>query len=397
MSPRDSFDFDTLIDRRNTGCNKWDDMEPLFGVPAQDGLAMWVADMDFRSPPVVRDAMQRLVDGGIFGYVGKDDSAYRAAITWWMETRHGWTVDPDAILATHGIMNGIGISLDLFSEPGDGVVLFTPVYHSFGKIIRAAGREIVSCPLVTQEDRYTFDFDAYDAQMTGREKILILCSPHNPGGRVWSRAELRGVADFAKRHDLMILSDEIHQDLVYPGHTHVPMALADPEISDRLIMLNSTTKTFNQAGMHSGNVIIHDGNLRARFQARMNALYITTELFQIVMPTAAYSPEGAAWVDALMAYLDGNRRCIDAGLNAIPGVRSMPLEATYLSWVDFSGTGMDETEIAHRVMQEARIAPNKGGVFGPGGAPYLRFNIATQRARVEEAVARLQDAFSDMQ
>lgn len=397
MSPRDAFDFDTPIDRRGTGCNKWDDMEPLFGVPAEDGLAMWVADMDFRSPPVVRDAMQALVDQGIFGYAGKDRDAYHDAIGWWMRTRHGWEIEPDWIMATHGIMNGIAITIDLFSEPGDGVVLFTPVYHSFARVTKAAGRAVVSCPLSVEDGRYTLDFDAYDAQMTGREKILILCSPHNPGGRVWSRADLRAIADFAQRHDLILLSDEIHQDLVFPGHTHTPMAVACPDIADRLVMLNSTTKTFNQAGMHSGNVIIPDPALRRRFAERMAALYITTELFQIVMPTAAYSPEGAAWVDALMAYLDGNRRLLDAGLNAIPGIRSMPLEATYLSWVDFSGTGMDEAEIARRVMQEARIAPNKGASFGPGGESFLRFNIATQRARVEEAVARLQDAFSDLQ
>jgi cystathionine beta-lyase len=397
MAPKDIPDFDTPIDRRGTGCNKWDDMETLFGVPAEDGLAMWVADMDFRSPDVVRRAMQELLDTGIFGYAGKDRTAYTDAICWWMRTRHGWEVDPAAILATHGIMNGVALAIDLFSAPGDGVVLFTPVYHAFGKAIREAGREVVSCPLALQDGRYGFDFDAYDAQMTGREKILILCSPHNPGGRVWSRAELQGVADFARRHDLLLLSDEIHQDLVFPGHSHIPMARACPEISDRLIMLNSTTKTFNQAGMHSGNVIIEDAALRARFEARMRALYITTELFQYVMPTAAYTPEGAAWVDGLMAYLDGNRRAFDAGLNAIPGVRSMPLEATYLSWVDFSGTGMDTAEIERRVIEQARIAPNKGASFGPGGESFVRFNIATQRARVDEAVARLQEAFADLQ
>ncbi|WP_425041083.1 MalY/PatB family protein [Primorskyibacter sp. S187A] len=389
--------FDEVIERRNTLCNKWDDMEPLFGVPASDGLAMWVADMDFRPPQSVTRCMQDLVDQGIYGYVGKDRTAYHNAITWWMRERHGWDVDPDAIFATHGLMNGIGICLDTFTAPGDGIVLFTPVYHSFARVINAADRRVVECPLTLTDGRYGFDFEAYDAQMTGQEKMLILCSPHNPGGRVWTRAELQGVADFAKRHDLLIISDEIHHDLVYPGSKHIPMAMIDETISDRVIMMSSTTKTFNLAGMHSGNVIIHDPNLRARFDARLKALYITTEAFQIHMPTAAYSPDGAAWLEDLISYLDGNRRLLDEGLNALPGISSMPLEATYLSWVDFAGTGMSQSEISDRVLKQARIAPNQGSIFGTGGESFLRFNIATQRRNVEEAVSRLHDAFKDLQ
>nr|MCU0856644.1 aminotransferase class I/II-fold pyridoxal phosphate-dependent enzyme [Paracoccaceae bacterium] len=210
-------------------------------------------------------------------------------------------------------------------------------------------------------------------------------------------AELRGVADFARRHDLILVSDEIHHDLVFPGHRHIPMTLAAPDIADRLVMMTATTKTFNIAGSHIGNVIVPDPALRAAFAGRMAALGISPNSFGLFMATAAYSPEGAAWVDALVAYLDGNRRVFDAGVNAIPGLRSMALEATYLSWVDFSGTGMAPGEFTRRVEKDARIAANHGPTFGTGGESFLRFNIATPRARVEEAVARLQAAFADLQ
>lgn len=388
--------FDEIIDRRGSHCVKWDMMETLYGVSPEDGLAMWVADMEFRPPHCVQDAVQAMVDHGVYGYFG-DDSKYLAAIQWWMETRHAWSVDPSWIFSTHGLVNGTAMCVDAYTQPGDGVVLFTPVYHAFAKVIRAAGREVVECKLVNTDGRYEMDFAAYDAQMTGRERMVILCSPHNPGGRVWTRDELQGLADFAKRHDLILVSDEIHHDLVMPGHRHIPMSLVDPSITDRLVMMTATTKTFNIAGSHIGNVIIEDEALRARFAARMAALGMSPNSFGLMMATAAYSEAGAAWVDELTGYLDSNRKIFDAGVNAIPGLRSMPLEATYLAWVDFSGTGMAREEFTRRVEQDAKIAVNHGPSFGAGGETFLRFNIAAPRAVVEDAVARLGRAFGDLQ
>jgi cysteine-S-conjugate beta-lyase len=227
--------------------------------------------------------------------------------------------------------------------------------------------------------------------------MLILCSPHNPGGRVWTAKELRAVADFCVTHDLILVSDEIHHDLVYPGQKHIPMPLAAPHVTDRLVMMTATTKTFNIAGAHIGNVIIADPTLRKTFANTMNAMGISPNSFGMHMATAAYSPEGAAWVDDLMRYLDGNRRLFDDGINSIPGLRSTPLEATYLAWVDFSGTGMAPTEFIERVEKVAKIATNYGTSFGTGGESYLRFNIACPRAQVVEAVGRLQRAFADLQ
>lgn len=388
--------FDELIDRRNTHSAKWDMMEKLYGVSPDEGISMWVADMDFRPPACVQDALQGMLDHGVYGYYG-DDAAYRASIQWWMKTRHGWDVTADAIFTTHGLVNGTAMCVDTYTKPGDGVVLFTPVYHAFARVITANNRQVVECPLSLNGGRYEMDFDAYDAMMTGAEKMVILCSPHNPGGRVWTRQELQGVADFARRHDLVLVSDEIHHDLVFPGTQHTVMANVDDTISDRLVMMTATTKTFNIAGSHSGNVIIPDPDLRAKFAARMAGMGIGPNSFGLFMATAAYSPEGAEWVDALMGYLDGNRKLFDEGIAAIPGLASMPLEATYLAWVDFTGTGMGAQEFTKRVEQDARIAANYGPTFGSGGETYLRFNLATPRSRVAEAVARLQAAFADLQ
>ncbi len=387
--------FDTPINRRGTHCVKWDAMDSIYGVDPDEGIAMWVADMEFKPPQCVQDAVQAMHDHGVYGYFG-DDRDYLAAIQWWMETRHNWKIDPSWVFTTHGLVNGTAMCVDAFTTEGDGVVLFTPVYHAFAKVINAAGRQVVECQLTNDNGRYEFDFDAYDAQLTGNERMLILCSPHNPGGRVWTKGELTAVAAFAKRHSLILVSDEIHHDLTFPGHKHIPMAHIEG-IEDRLIMMTATTKTFNIAGSHSGNVIIEDPDLRARFGARMAAMGLSPNSFGLFMATAAYSPEGAAWVDELRTYLDGNRKLFDAGINAIPGLASMPLEATYLAWVDFSGTGMNREEFTRRVEKDAKIAANHGPTFGTGGESFLRFNFAAPRAQIEDAVARLAKAFDDLQ
>lgn len=387
--------FDTPINRFGTHSVKWDSMEAIYGVPAMDGIAMWVADMDFRPPVCVQTALEGMLAHGVYGYYG-DDAAYLDAIRWWMQTRHGWSVEREQIFTTHGLVNGTAMCVDAFTKPGDGVVLFTPIYHAFARVIKGAGRQVVECKLANVNGRYEMDFAVWDAQMTGTETMLILCSPHNPGGRVWTLAELQGVADFCTRHNLLLVSDEIHHDLVMPGQKHTVMASL-PAISERLVMMTATTKTFNIAGAHSGNVIIADAKLRARFAERMNAMGVSPNSFGMFMATAAYSAEGAAWVDALCAYLDGNARIFNDGINQIPGLKAMPLEATYLAWVDFAGTGMAQAEFIERVQNHARIACNYGTPFGAGGESFLRFNLATPRAVVVEAVQRLQAAFADLQ
>lgn len=389
-------DFDEVIDRRGTHSSKWDTMEELYGVSPDSGLSMWVADMDFRAPKIIQEKLRGINSHGIYGYYG-DYKEYNNSIKWWMKNRHNWEIDTSWIFTTHGLVNGTGLCIDAFTKPGDGIILFTPVYYQFSNLVEAARRKVVECPLKLIDNHYHFDFVAYERNLSGDEKMVILCSPHNPGGRVWTKNELQEVAKFAKKHDLVLVSDEIHHDLVYPNKSHTVMPIADPSVCDRLVMMTATTKTFNIAGAHSGNVIISNPNLRQKFSQRIKALGISPNSFGLFMATAAYSPEGAQWLDELLHYIDGNRVIFDREINKIPGLSSMPLEGTYLAWVDFSGTGMEEEEFIYRVQEKAKIAVNHGSTFGTGGEKFLRFNLATPRTLVVEATKRLKDAFSDLQ
>ena len=389
-------DFDEVIDRRGTHSSKWDTMEELYGVSPDSGLSMWVADMDFRAPKIIQEKLHGINSHGIYGYYG-DYKEYNNSIKWWMKNRHNWEIDTSWIFTTHGLVNGTGLCIDAFTKPGDGIILFTPVYYQFSNLVEAARRKVVECPLKLISNQYHFDFVAYERNLSGDEKMVILCSPHNPGGRVWTKNELQEVAKFAKKHDLVLVSDEIHHDLVYPNKSHTVMPIADPSVCDRLVMMTATTKTFNIAGAHSGNVIISNPNLRQKFSQRIKALGISPNSFGLFMATAAYSPEGAQWLDELLHYIDGNRVIFDREINKIPGLSSMPLEGTYLAWVDFSGTGMEEEEFIYRVQEKAKIAVNHGSTFGTGGEKFLRFNLATPRTLVVEATKRLKDAFSDLQ
>ena len=389
-------DFDEVIDRRGTHSSKWDTMEELYGVSPDNGLSMWVADMDFRAPKIIQEKLHGINSHGIYGYYG-DYKEYNNSIKWWMKNRHNWEIDTSWIFTTHGLVNGTGLCIDAFTKPGDGIILFTPVYYQFSNLVEAARRKVVECPLKLIDNHYHFDFVEYERKLSGDEKMVILCSPHNPGGRVWTKNELQEVAKFAKKHNLVLVSDEIHHDLVYPNKNHTVMPIADPSVCDRLVMMTATTKTFNIAGAHSGNVIISNPNLRQKFSQRIKALGISPNSFGIFMATAACSPEGAEWLDELLHYIDGTRVIFDREVNKIPGLSSMPLEGTYLAWVDFSGTGMEEEEFIYRVQEKAKIAVNHGSTFGTGGEKFLRFNLATPRTLVVEATKRLEDAFSDLQ
>ena len=389
-------DFDEVIDRRGTHSSKWDTMEELYGVSPDNGLSMWVADMDFRAPEVIQQKLSSIISHGIYGYYGNQEE-YKNSIKWWMENRHDWKIDTSWIFTTHGLVNGTALCIDAFTKRGDGVILFTPVYYQFSNIIEASERKVVECPLKLIDNHYQFDFKAYERKLSGDEKMIILSSPHNPGGRVWTRKELQEVAKFAMKHDLILVSDEIHHDLVYPYKNHTVMPIAEPAVCNRLVMMTATTKTFNIAGAHTGNVIISSPRLQQKFSKRITALGISANSFGLFMATKAYSSEGAKWLDELIKYIDGNRNLFDRAIDAIPGLKSMPLEGTYLAWVDFSGTGMEEKEFIYRVQEKANIAVNHGSTFGAGGENFLRFNLATPRARIVEATKRLEEAFSDLQ
>lgn len=388
--------FNQPIDRRGTGSSKWDMMDTLFGVSPDDGIAMWTADSDYPTAPCVRAALQGALDHGIFGYFS-DRKPYLNAIQWWMKSRHDWNIDTDWILTTQGLGNALAICLDVYSAPGDAVAIFSPVYHEFAGKIERAGRVVTTCPLARNGDRYELDLDDAQSRLTGRETVMFWCSPQNPSGRIWTPEELSAVAEFAARNDLVLVSDEVHHDLVYPGERYTPTAVAAPNALDRLVVLTAASKTFNVAGLRTGNVIIPDAILRKKMADRLHALNFDANNLGMIAVTAAYSPEGADWVDAQVAHLDSNRKLFDEIIAQIPGARSLPLQATYLAWVDFSGTGMEFEEIRTRVRDIAKLAVSPGPDFGAGGETFLRINLATTQARVQEAGKRLQEAFADLQ
>lgn len=386
------FDFDEVVDRRGTHSAKYDGMAGRFGLTGDDLIPMWVADMDFRAPPAVNQAIHALAEHGIHGYFG-DDSEMKEAVANWLTTRHGWTPEADWITTTHGLVSAIGLAIQAMTEPGDGVIVFSPVYHMFGNTVRATGRRLIESPLIEVQGRYEMDIDGLDALADGA-KIVLLCSPHNPGGRVWSADELRRVAEFCERRGLILISDEIHMDLVFSESTHLMTARVAPGIMDRLVTLIAPTKTFNIAGALTGFPIIPNPDLRAKFMAKKAACGLgAANRFGTIAATAAYR-HGAPWLDALIPYLQSNRDRFDRAVaEAMPGVRSMRLESTYLAWLNFAETGLSPKEALDKVNGEARIVVNAGPSFGVGGESWLRFNFACQREVLETAIGRLTDVF----
>jgi cystathionine beta-lyase len=386
--------FDKITDRTNCRSLKWDAMERAFGVPANGGLPMWIADKDFEAPAFLTNAMQELINKENYGYFSGHEKCLEA-VQWWMETRHNWKIEQDWMFTTYGLGHGIATTLLALTEPGDAVVTFTPVYHEFENKITKAGRTNTQLPLIKDAaGLYRMEFDAYEALMTGKERLMLISTPHNPAGRVWEQAELDALADFCQRHDLLLVADEIHHDLIFPGQKHLTTAVALSQILDRLVITTAASKTFSIAGGRTGFVIIPDDTLRARFAAFFNQFDVSANLMGSTLTQAAYSPEGAVYVDELRAYLAGNYDVFKHALDKVDGVEMMPMQSTYLAWVDFAGTGMDRETFTYHVYGKARIAATPGHTLGQGGASFLRFNLGTQRARVEDAAERLTTAFA---
>ncbi|MFA6264592.1 MAG: MalY/PatB family protein [Pseudolabrys sp.] len=390
------FDFDSIIERRGTHSSKWDNMAKLSGITAPDAIPMWVADMDFAAPAGVTEALTTEVNRGVHGYYA-DTGSWAEALTAWLKRRHGLTIDPAWVTPVPGIVAGLGMLVQAVSEPGDEVVLFPPAYHAFRKIILANDRRIVDAQLINQQGRYAMDFDALRKLVTPRTKIVFLCSPHNPGGTVWSVDELRALAAFCAEHNLYLASDEIHCDLIFSHAKHTPTLAAAPEIADRLVSCFAATKTFNLAGAHMGALVTSNAALRKKIEARVAANNLASYNGFGMIATEAAWRTGEAWLDALLVYLEESRDLFDARIEkAAPGARSMRLDSTYLAWVDFSGTGLKPDDVADRVAKRARIFASPGPQFGTGGETWLRFNLATPRPILTDALSRLDEAFADL-
>lgn len=389
-----AFDFDEVIDRRGTHCSKVDTLEARFGITDRDVIAMTVADMDFRSPPAVNDALRRLANEGVHGYFG-DAGEMNQAVIDWLAARHGWMPEAEWIGTAQGLVSAIGLCIQAFTEPHQGVVVFSPVYHMFGHIVRATGRPLIESELRVVQGRHEMDLEGLAEQVGPDTRMVLLCSPHNPGGRVWSPDELRALAAFCEERDLILVSDEIHHDLVFEGARHNVTAKAVPEVMDRLVTLVAPSKTFNIAGAQVGFTIVSNPELRRRLH-RVNAAagLGSPNRMGAFMATAAYA-EGAGWLDALLPYLQKNRDLVNETLaRRIPGARPMALEATYLAWVDFTALGLSSDELFRRSVERARVVPHKGSIFGKGGEGWLRLNFAMPRPVLERAIDGLADAFA---
>ena len=388
--------FDKIHNRIGSNSDKWDSLSSLYGMSPEEAIPMWVADMDFQAPVAVTSAIHEMVERGIYGYAREDDN-YREAICGWMERRHNWRVQPASLFSVHGIVNAIALAIQAYTKPENSIIIFSPVYHAFARVIRASGRRLIESPLVKDlNGKYRMDLDTISERLDGNARMIILCSPHNPGGRVWSCDELKELAEFAERHKLIIVSDEIHHDLVYNGFTHVPFEKAVPSAKSYLVTLTSATKTFNIAGMHTGNVIISDEKLRSQFKKVLLALAISPSSFGVAMTTAAYNG-GEEWLDKLLVYLLENKTLFDRRINKITGLVSMPLEATYLCWVDYRNLNISLSEYKQKIEAETKVAASYGETFGCGGEGHLRFNIAMPRKVLDSALVRLQAAFLKVQ
>ncbi len=390
-----SFDFDDPRTPRGRHTSKYDAIEKSFGYDAPDMIAMWVADMDFAVAPAIQQALRDEVEYGYMGYFNQPQKV-NAAVASWYRDRHGWDMEPGWVRYTHGVISGYGDVIATYSEPGDGVILFSPVYHAFFRQIEAMGRVAVESPLVLRDGQYRMDLDALAASLTGREKIVTFCSPHNPGGRIWSTGEIRALAAFCAAHDLILISDEIHADLTFPGVSFTPTAVAAPEHADRIVVLTAASKAFNIAGLETGLLFAPGQEMRRRLDRTMLDRESSPNRMGMAAIRAAYE-RSADWLDEVRAYIAGNFDIFARRMNAMPGVSVMPMQATYLAWADFTGTGMDDAELMERVLKQAHVAPSPGPQFRHGGAGHLRFNLALSRPMLNQALDRIEAAFVDLQ
>ena len=384
--------LDQVIDRRGTASLKWDFQKRLAG---EEGLLpLWVADMDFPAPRQVRAALRRRVRHGVFGYTREPESWFEAASAW-TRSRHGWDLSREWLLACPGVVPAVNLAILAFTAPGERVVIQPPVYYPFAAGIRNNGREVLENPLALKDGAYGLDLEHLERSVDERTRLLILCSPHNPVARVWRKEELQGLAEVCLRRGLVVVSDEIHCDLVLPGHRHLPTAALSGEVARRTVTLLSPTKTFNLAGLGGSLAVIPDPGLRRRFRAAKEALWTGVANACSVVAAEAAWRHGARWLERVLAYVAGNHRFLtDYLATRLPAARVFPLEGTYLAWLDFRALGFSDGELKERILRRARVWLDDGPMFGTGGEGFQRLNLACPRAVLREALERLAPALS---
>lgn len=380
----ETYDFDTLVDRRGTNSYKWD------SAADSDILPMWVADMDFRAAPPILRALRQRVDHAVFGYT-RVPQAYFDAVTGWFARRHGWHFPAEWMLYTSGVVPALSAIIKALAEPGDGVLLLTPVYNCFFSSVRNNGCKVVASPLVWQDATYHIDFDDFERRAADpATRLFLLCNPHNPAGRVWSREELTRLGDICLRHGVTVVADEIHCELVMPGHVYIPYGSLGDKYLHHSVTCNSASKAFNIAGLQIANIVCPDDAWRRRIDRALNVNEVCdVNPFGVVATQAAYSDEGAAWLDALLAYLyDNDQFMLRYQQEHLPDFPLARLEGTYLAWMDCRALGLSSAELEERLKSKARLWLNAGTMYGEDGEGFMRWNLACPRTRVAEGLER---------
>lgn len=384
------YDFDQIIDRRQTNNVKWDRRAEVFG--AGDLLPLWVADMDFAVPPGVTAALSARIKHPVYGYTFPPPEFYQAVIDW-LAKRHHWNVKPEWLLVTPGVVPALNLAVLAFTRPGETVLIQPPVYRPFFRAAENNGRRLALNPLKEVNGGYTIDFAQLEAVVDSKVKLMIFCSPHNPVGRVWRQEELAQIGDFCRRHQILLISDEIHSDLVYKGHTHTPVASLSPELAMNTITCLAPSKTFNIPGLTTAVTIIPDPEKRRCFQQIQAGLGLKVyNTLGITAFTAAYQT-GEDWLKELIPYLQGNLDfLLDYCARRIPLIHPVKPEGTYLVWLDCRRLPLTPDQLRSFLINEAKLGLNDGREFGPGGEGFARINIACPRPVLAEALHRLEQA-----
>lgn len=384
------YNFDKIIDRKGTNCNKYDD-EKVYNDPKL--IPLWVADMDFETLPEIKNALQRVVDQGIYGYTSLT-STFMDSVQAWMKTRHHWDIEKDWIIQTQGVITGLRLAIQTFTNVNDSVLIMKPVYYPFDRSIDVTDRKIVECPLVLKENHYECDFEQFEQTIIQNDvKMFILCNPHNPVGKVWSREELKTIGDICKKHHVYVASDEIHMDFIHPGFEHIPFTEVDESYKDFSIVCTSPSKTFNMAGLQIANIIIPNAEIRTKFEKLKRMAGIgTPNMFALAACEAAYT-YGSQWVDELNDYIYQNFLYMkDFFKKRLPEYLVIDSEGLYLVWVDMRALNKSNQELEEFMLEKAHLWLDEGYVFGTGGDGFERFNVACPRVTLQKALKQLEQA-----
>ncbi|AZB44214.1 pyridoxal phosphate-dependent aminotransferase [Bacillus sp. FJAT-42376] len=384
--------FDEVIQRQQTNSVKWDLTAEIFG--RSDVLPMWVADMDFKAPPEVLEALNKRIGHGVFGYSSISDKTKNAVMEW-SKKRNGWSFEKEAILFSPGVVTALSLAIQTYSAPGEKILLQSPVYTPFFDMVKRNGRIAVNSQLILQNGRYEIDFDDLDEKMGNPDvKLMLLCNPHNPGGRSWKREELIKIGQLAQKHDVLIVSDEIHSDMMLFGNKHVPFASISKEFSDLSITCFAPSKTFNLAGLQASIMVIENDSLRRRMDETLHRLgfFTLNALGSIAMETAYRF--GGEWLTELTSYLEKNiNYAMKYIQDEIPGIKAIKPDASYLLWLDCRDLHLDDKEIKRLLLHKGKVALEEGTKYGPGGEGFVRLNAGCPLETLKDGLSRIKTAF----